>query len=297
MAGIKKKKISSKLIVKITRRKRWYKERLNRWFTKRGSVTTLCGIEACPVAFCPGDTRSSISSSHDLSEDLVDKFESMSVPVQSRNMTDQLTYLEEKGKELEAELAKINKENEETLMGVFMHQIENEGKSLDDFDDSVINRLLNFVLEKLKMVRKIRMSYENVALPHNNLPPSPPPMACCFDNENGPDSGVTIDGNVLNQQPQLDLIKEADYTSSGFDDNVESNTRILPHENGIDSRSDILISDGNFKAFDNNMGIGLKIPPLENPNGGGDMCLSKRYFGGLDNNTGRNMFNSHFLMC
>ncbi|KEH19736.1 hypothetical protein MtrunA17_Chr8g0361741 [Medicago truncatula] len=281
MAGIKKKKISSKLIQKITRRKRWYKERLNRWFTKRGQVTTL----ACPVAFFPGDTRSSISSFHDLSEDLVHKFESMSESVQSRNMSDQLTYLKEKGKELEAELAKINKENEETLMGHFMHQIENEGKSLDDFDNSVKNRLIAFVLEKIKMVRKFRMSFENVPLPHNNPPPSPPPMACALDNENEPDSGVTIDGKVLNQQPQLDLIKEVDYTSSGFDDNEESNTRILPHENGIDSRSDMLISEGNFKAFDNNMSIGLKMPPLENFNGGADMCLSKRNFGGLDNNT------------
>lgn len=285
MAGIKKMKISSKLIEKITRRKRWYKERLNRWFTKRGQVTTL----ACHVAFCPGDTRSSISSFHNS--------ESMSVSVQSRNMSDQLTYLKEKGKELEAELAKINKENEETLMGHFMHQIENEGKSLDDFDNSVKNRLIDFLLEKIKMVRKSRLSFENVALPHNNPPPSPPPMACALDSENGPDSGVTIDGKVLNQQPQLDLIKEVDYTSSGFDDNEESNTRILPHENGIDSRSDMLISEGNFKAFDNNMSIGLKMPPVENFNGGADMCLSKRNFGGLDNNTGRNMFNTHFLMC
>jgi hypothetical protein len=283
------------LIEKITRRKRWYKERLNMRFTKRGQMTTLCGIQACPVVFCPGDTRSSISSSHDLSEDLVHKFESVSV--QSINMTDQLTYLKEKGKKLEEELAKINKDNEETLMGVFMHQIENEGKSLDDFDDSEINRLLNFVLEKLKMVRKIRMSFENVALPLNNPPPSPPPMACALGNENGPDSGVTIDEKVLNQQLQLDLIKEVDYTSSGFDDNVESNTRILPHENVIDSRSDMLISEGNFKAFDNNMGRDLKMPPLENPNGGADMCLSERNFGGLDNNTGRNMFNTYFFMC
>lgn len=285
MAGIKKMKISSKLIEKITRRKRWYKERLNRWFTKRGQVTTL----ACPVAFCLSDTRSSISSFHNS--------ESMSVSVQSRNMSDQLTYLKEKGKELEAELAKINKENEETLMGHFMHQIENEGKSLDDFDNSVKNRLIDFLLEKIKMVRKSRLSFENVALPHINPPPSPPPMACALDSENGPDSGVTIDGKVLNQQPQLDLIKEVDYTSSGFDDNEESNTRILPHENGIDSRSDMLISEGNFKAFDNNMSIGLKMPPVENFNGGADMCLSKRNFGGLDNNTGRNMFNTHFLMC
>jgi len=278
MARIRKKKISSKLIEKITRRKRWYKERLNRWFTERGQVTTFCGIEAYPDLFCPGDTRSSISSSHDLSEDLSHKFESMSVSVQSRNMTDQLTYAREKGKELEVELAKINEENEETLMGVFMHQIENEGKSLDDFDNSVIDRLLNFSLEKLKMVRKVRMCFDNVALPLNNPPLSSPPMACALDNENGPDFGVTVDGKVLNQQPQLDVIKAVDYMSSGFDDNVENNTRILPHENVVDSHSNMLISKGNFKTFDNNMGRGLKIPPLENPNDGGDMCLSERNF-------------------
>jgi hypothetical protein len=78
---------------------------------------------------------------------------------------------------------------------------------------------------------------------------------------------------------------------------VESNTGILQHENVIDSRSDKLISEGNFKAFDNNMGRDLKMPPLENPNGGADMCLSERNFGGLDNNTGRNMFNTYFFMC
>jgi hypothetical protein len=59
-----------------------------------------------------------------------------------------LTCLKDKGKKLEASLKKINKENEETLMGAYMHQIENEGKSLDDFDHDVLNRLIAFILEK-----------------------------------------------------------------------------------------------------------------------------------------------------
>jgi len=60
-------------------------------------------------------------------------------------MTEQLTYVEGKGKKLDANLAKINKDNEETLLGVSMHQILNEGKSLADFDTSMKN-LIKFLL-------------------------------------------------------------------------------------------------------------------------------------------------------
>jgi len=137
----------------------------------------------------------------------------------------------------------------------------------------------------------------NVAMPLNNPPSSRPPMACALDNENGPDSGITIDEKGLNQQTQLDFIKGVNYMSSGFDDKVESNIRRPPHENTIGRRSDMLINEGKFKTFDNNIGRGLKIPPHENPNGGADMCLSERNFGGLDNNTGRNIFNTPFLLC
>ena len=267
MTRIRIKKITSKLIENKTRRKACYKKRLKGLFTKMEQVTILCGIEACAVVFGPGDTKPSIWPSHTVAEDLITKFESMSLDVQSKNKTDQLTFLEDKGKKLEASLAKIDKENEETLMGAYMHQIENEGKSLDDFDHDVLNRLIAFTLEKIKITRKRSRHLENENLPLNNPPPSLAPISFTLDNGDGVHSGVNMYAHVLNQQPWLDLVEKVDQMSSGFNNNLGSSIGIPPPTDLSGGGCDNLANQAGFGDYDNNFDNGMGIPSPENSSG------------------------------
>ena len=262
MTRIRKKKITAKLIENKTRRKACYKRRLKGLFTKMEHVTILCGIEACAVVFGPGDTKPSIWPSPAVAEDLITKFESMSLDVQSKNKTDQLTFLEDKGKKLEASLDKINKENEETLMGAYLHQIENEGKSLDDFDHDVHNRLIAFTLEKIKITRKMSRHLEKEILPLNNPHPPLAPISFTLDNGDGVHHGVNMYKHVLNQQPLSDLVEQVDQMSSGVNNNPGSSMGIPP----LADLGGDLANQADFGGFGNGMGI----PSPEFSSGGFD---------------------------
>jgi len=314
MTTIRKKKITSKLIENNTRRKVCYKKRLKGLFTKMEHVTILCGIEACAVVFGPGDTKPSIWPSPTVAEDLITRFESMSLNVQSKNKTDQLTFLEDKGKKLEASLKKINKENEETLMGVYLHQIENEGKSLDDFDHDVQNRLIAFTLEKIKITRKMSRHLEKEILPLNNPPPPLAPISFSLDNGDRVHYGVNMYGHVLNQQPLSDLVEKVDQMSSGFNNNPGSSIGIPPLADLSGGGCDNLANQADFGGFDNGMGIQspeyfsdgfdaaffqdnledfdsiMEIPSHENHSGSvHDMFLPRGNLGHFINNVGSNI--------
>jgi len=218
--------------------------------------------------FGPGDTKPSIWPSPTVAEDLITQFESMSLDVQSKNKTDQLTFLEDKGKKLKASLKKINKENEETLMGAYMHQIEDEGKSLDDFDLDVQNRLIAFTLEKIKIARKMSRHLEKDILPLNNPPPPLAPISFTLDNGDG----VNMCGHVLNQQPLSDLVEKVDQMNSGFNNNPGSSMRIPPlaYLSG-GGGCDNLANQADFGGF----GKGMGIPSLEYSSGGFDAAFFK----------------------
>ncbi|CAL5194336.1 unnamed protein product [Lathyrus oleraceus] len=163
MARIRKRKITSKLIENFSQRKMCYKTRLKGLFTKMEQVTTLCDLQACAVVFGPGDATPSMWPSCDAAEKLIHKFESMPEHARFNNVTDQLSFLKEKGKRLQATLDKIMEDNEDTLMGSYLYQIENESKSLTEFEPSVLNRLINFMLKKYKIFGpRVEYSEEDV---------------------------------------------------------------------------------------------------------------------------------------
>ncbi|KAK2353583.1 agamous MADS-box protein AGL80 [Trifolium repens] len=255
-------------------------------------VKTLCGLEACALVLGPGDTKPSIWPSEDIAKDLINKFESFSSSVQSKNRIDQLIFLKDKEKKLESNLAKINKGNEEILMGFFMKQIINEGKSFNDFDINQKNCLISFMLEKIKIARK---GLRCAVLSLNNLPP-PPPMSCYLDNGNMIDLGIN----------QVDHMG-----GSGVDNNSINNIGLIPISN-LSGSDDLLVHQGN-------LGSGKEISPQVNSSGGvevafsyedlgdfncnmeipsyensisysiDDMFLSQENLGGFDNNIGGNM--------
>jgi hypothetical protein len=305
MIKMKRKKISSKLILDVPTRKTTYNYRLKGLFAKMDQMKTLCNIEACALALGPGDRKPSIWPSENIAKDLIKKFESLSISVQSKNRTDQLIFLKDKEKKLESNLAKINKGNEEILMGFFMKQIINEGKSFNDFDINQKNCLINFMLEKIKIARKgLRLA----VLSLNNLPP-PPPMSCSLDNGNMVNLGINNE-QVLNHQT-LDLANQVDHMSgSGFDNNSINNIGLIPISN-LSGSHDLLVHQGN-------LGSGKEISPQVNSSGGvevafsyddlgdfncnmeipsyenisysiDDMFLSQENLGGFDNNIGGNM--------
>jgi hypothetical protein len=83
-----KRKIPSKLIEDVPTRETTYNYRLKGLFKKMEQVKTLCGLEACALVLGPGDTKPSIWPSEDIAKDLINKFESFSSSVQSKNRTD-----------------------------------------------------------------------------------------------------------------------------------------------------------------------------------------------------------------
>ncbi|KEH35534.1 putative transcription factor MADS-type1 family [Medicago truncatula] len=263
MVEIRKRKITSKLIENATQRKIRYMNRVEGLFTKMEQVKTLCGIEACAIVFGPGDSRPSVWPSPHVAKKLIHKFEYMPTSVRSRNMTDQLTYVVEKGKKLDANLAKINKYNEETLLRVSVHQILNEGKSISDFNASMKNNLIDFLLERIKIVRKKTDYFEKAMFPLNKPPSLPPPMSCAINNDNMTDFRININKEVLNQQPLLDLAKQVDQMGDGF------------NPGGGGSVGDMLVNQENFEGFYNNIYSNTEIRPHTYFGGGVDLASSQ----------------------
>ncbi|CAK8544164.1 unnamed protein product [Lathyrus sativus] len=298
MARIKKRKITSKLIENFSKRKMCYKTRLKGLFTKMEQVTTLCDVQACAVVFGPGDTTPSMWPSRDAAEKLIHEFDSMPEYVRFKNVTDQLSFLKEKGKKLQATLDKIKEDNEDTLMGSYLYQIENEGKPLSDFQPSVLNRLINFMLKKYKLFsHRVENYEEDVSYLNNPSPPRLPPISCSTDYE------INRNEQMLNQQPLLDLVTQSDRMISDFDNSICSSMRPSPHENL--NNGDMLGYQNDFEVFggfNNNAGVGdmlayqsefdvfggfhnIRVPPHECLSGGDNMFLTQGNLGGFDSHT------------
>ncbi|MED6206047.1 hypothetical protein PIB30_023263 [Stylosanthes scabra] len=59
---------------------------------------------------------------------------------------------------MEKQLEKLKKLNDKKEMAIFTHQFYNEGKPLSDFTDDESKRFLTYVNDKLKDIRKSKMS-------------------------------------------------------------------------------------------------------------------------------------------
>ncbi|CAI8614946.1 unnamed protein product [Vicia faba] len=281
MARIRKRKITSKLIENFSQRKICYKTRLKGLFTKMNQVTTLCDLEACAIVFGPGDRTPVMWPSRDVAERLIHKLESMSECLRFKNVTDQLSFLKDKGERLQATVDKMKEDNEDRLMGSYMYQIENEGKPLSDFEPSVLNRLIRFMLKKYKIFSQKEEYY---------FPPPPPlpSMSCPLDDNNGADYEINTNEQSLNQQPLLDLVYQSDRMVTDFDNNVGSSIGPLPHENfeGFNNSGNG-IPQGNSEGFPNNkLGIAIQANPSV---GGGDTMFPRENFGVFLNSIDRSM--------
>ncbi|XP_050914250.1 agamous-like MADS-box protein AGL80 [Lathyrus oleraceus] len=283
MARIRKRKITSKLIENFSQRKMCYKTRLKGLFTKMEQVTTLCDLQACAVVFGPGDATPSMWPSCDAAEKLIHKFESMPEHARFNNVTDQLSFLKEKGKRLQATLDKIMEDNEDTLMGSYLYQIENESKSLTDFEPSVLNRLINFMLKKYKIFSsRVEYSEEDVSRENFGV----------FRNTTDPSVGV---GEVFSERKfegfnggsSSRMFNEGKYGCFNGE-NYPSSEAFRPNMfgvlNGENSQSN-LFPQGDLKGF-------YGIPT----NDGSDMTMPIPLNINEENNNGRNMtsFNANF---
>ncbi|KAK7396780.1 hypothetical protein VNO78_17938 [Psophocarpus tetragonolobus] len=187
----RRKKLAVKLIENLAARKACYKKRRASLLKKVEDLTILCGLDACAIIHGPGDNVPTVWPSHDKAQDLLHNFENDPLSDRlSENVTPRL-YIEQKNKEIENQLAKLKEKNNEKDMSNFMHQIHHDGKSLSDFDESHICRLLCYVEAKLQKVRaKLSPSAQH-------LTPTPPASPLHNDIDNSPNFGGLIDQSGL----------------------------------------------------------------------------------------------------
>lgn len=243
--GLTKRKVTLKLMEDVVSRKACFKKRLSGLLKKMDELRKLCNIDACAIIFGPGDTGPTLWPSPLVARQLLDRFEEVPEVDRFRNMVDQQTYMLKKTKKIEDQLGRLKQRNEEKEMSIFMHQIYHDGKSLSDFDPSELKRLLCYVEEKLKIVRKKISHFEEVS-------PRPPPPPTSRPLHNGTDSRINKDDLQLpNQQSFLDL-------------------EMLPPSNfggligGNDSGSGVSFQDnivGGLTGGINDPGSGTFLPP------------------------------------
>ncbi|XP_058742662.1 uncharacterized protein LOC131615195 [Vicia villosa] len=243
-------------------------------------VTTLCDLEACAVVFGPGDTTPLMWPSRAVAETLIHKFESMSEFTRSKNVTDQVSFLKEKGEKLQATLDKMKEDNEETLMGSYMYQIESGGKVLSDFEPSELNRLINFMLKKYKIFSQ-RLGYIEEGVSHLNSP---------LENKNGVDFEINTNNQSLNQQPLLDLDNQCDRMIIDFDNNVGSSMRPSPHENLNNGGNMFEVFGGFNNNGGNNIDRSMVIQPYSNPSVGVGEVFPQGVFEGFNGGSTSRVF-------
>ncbi|XP_021289957.1 MADS-box transcription factor PHERES 1-like [Herrania umbratica] len=150
---------------------------------KVSELTTLCGVDACVLIYCPDETEPVVWPSHDVMQQLLARFQSMPELERQRKMMNQDTYLRENGTKTQEQLTKCQRRNKEVEMTHLMHQI-NQGKELDELNLSELHGLIWFVEEKIKDIRKRIEFFQLVPFapagfphhPHLPLPPQGPPI-------------------------------------------------------------------------------------------------------------------------
>ncbi|KAJ1379083.1 hypothetical protein SESBI_47222 [Sesbania bispinosa] len=211
-------------------------------------LSILCGIPTCSVISGPGDTEPKIWPSLEVAKQLLQRLEEVPKGVKSRKVVTQLSFMRDKTKKLEYQLAKLKERNNEKDMSILMHQIHHDGKSLSDFEPTDLKCSLGYVEQKLNKVRMRIKHFKQVVPP--NPPPQPPQVSCPKVNE------------VLEKQPSLDLLKETDQVNSGFDNdnNVGSSSMGLPPPHANLSDVDMVFPQENFGGFTNVSDLGV-FPP------------------------------------
>ena len=256
--SVTKRKVTLKLIEHKASRKACYKKRQAGFLKKMQEITTLCNIDACAIIFGPGDTSPMVWPSPTVAKHLLQRFQNTPEMERFKKTVNHRAYMQEKTKRIQRQLVKLKESNNKKEMSIFMHQIYHDGKSLSDFEDNDLRRLLNYVEEKLKVVRQ-RISHFEQSLSPN---PPPPSISCPQDNrvQNDIDSWFDIDEQVSEPQSALDLVKDANQINGGIGFNYESDSVMLPLGNfgGLIGESDsTVLSHGNFGGLNGETDLGV----------------------------------------
>ncbi|KAJ1406213.1 hypothetical protein SESBI_25281 [Sesbania bispinosa] len=92
-------------------------------------LSVLCGIPTCSVISGPGDTKPKIWPSPEVAKQLLQRLEEVPKGVKSRKVVTQLSFMRDKTKKLENQLARLKERNNEKYMSILMHQIHHDGSS------------------------------------------------------------------------------------------------------------------------------------------------------------------------
>ncbi|CAN8259691.1 unnamed protein product [Cochlearia groenlandica] len=121
---------------------------------KVSELTILCGVKACLVIFSPNEVEPMLfPPSADAVRDLLDRYFALPIIEQKKKETSLEAYLKNKTSEAEERLRKIQKKNLEDEVVKLMKQLR-LGRSIGDFSDGEISKLLSFTKEKILNFRK-----------------------------------------------------------------------------------------------------------------------------------------------
>ncbi|CAN8324876.1 unnamed protein product [Cochlearia groenlandica] len=121
---------------------------------KVSELTILCDVKACLIIFSLNEAEPMLfPPSADAVRDLLDRYFALPIIEQKKKETSLGAYLKNKTSEAEERLRKIQKKNLEDEVVKLMKQLR-LGRSIGDFSDGEISKLLSFTKEKILNFRK-----------------------------------------------------------------------------------------------------------------------------------------------
>ncbi|XP_043717082.1 agamous-like MADS-box protein AGL80 [Telopea speciosissima] len=148
-----RKKVKLALIPDEAARRRTFYRRKDGIMKKLSELSTLCGVLTCAIIYSPFEQQPFVWPSPAAAERVLDKFKSMSVFEQGKNMLSQVEYLQQRITKLKDQLRKIQLENRKKEMTMLMYQCL-KGKDLNDLTMLELTDLTKVVAEKMEAIEK-----------------------------------------------------------------------------------------------------------------------------------------------
>ncbi|KAK6281767.1 hypothetical protein POUND7_015592 [Theobroma cacao] len=243
-----RKKVTLEWIANDNARRLSLKKRRLGLLKKMSELSTLCGVNACAIIYSPDEIEPTVWPSHDVVQQQLAQFQSLSELKRLKKMMNQETYIKEQVKKAREQLMKCEKRNKEMEMAQLMYQI-NQGKGLDELNLNELNGLSLFVEEKIKEISKRIEFFQQAPFaptsalpdPHLPLPPHCLTVKEMAQTGSGGDWGTPTEPLLWNQ----------------FDMGLPP-TDFIPHGSGDPGLCHgSLVGGRNFGPFRSDTGLGL----------------------------------------
>ncbi|XP_021296849.1 agamous-like MADS-box protein AGL8 [Herrania umbratica] len=192
-----RKKVKLEWIANDNARRLSLKKRRLGLLKKISELSTLCGVNACAIICGLDEIEPTVWPSHDMVQQQLAQFQSLSELERLKKTMNQETYLKEQVKKAREQQMKYEKRNMELEMAQLMYQI-NQGKGLDELNLSELNGLSLFVDAKIKEISKRIEFFQQAPFAHTSAFPEPhlslSPQCLILNEMAQTSNGKTING-------------------------------------------------------------------------------------------------------